>query len=120
MTEATLRALLEAFNLHDVDAIMDFFADDCTMDAPRGPDPWGRRFRGKEEVRKGVASRFRGLPDVRYSEDRHWMHGNLGVSEWLLTGTTPEGQQVRVRGCDHLEFRRGKIVRKDSYWKLVE
>jgi len=27
---------------------------------------------------------------------------------------------VRVRGCDHWEFRDGKVIRKDSYWKIVE
>src|SRR5207302_9125509 len=42
------------------------------------------------------------------------------VSEWLLTGTTPDGVQIRVRGCDHWEFRNGKGLRKDSYWKIVE
>jgi len=25
-----------------------------------------------------------------------------------------------VRGCDHWEFRDGKVMRKDSYWKIVE
>ena len=25
-----------------------------------------------------------------------------------------------VRGCDHWEFRDGKVTRKDSYWKIVE
>lgn len=33
---------------------------------------------------------------------------------------TPQGSRVPVRGCDHWEFRDGKVVRKDSYWKLVE
>lgn len=42
------------------------------------------------------------------------------VSEWLLTGATPTGSAVKVRGCDHYEFRDGKVVRKDSYWKIVE
>jgi ketosteroid isomerase-like protein len=41
-------------------------------------------------------------------------------SEWLLTGTRPDGVPVRVRGCDHYEFRDGKVVRKDAYWKIVE
>jgi ketosteroid isomerase-like protein len=44
----------------------------------------------------------------------------MGVSEWLLTGTTPDGVRVQVRGCDHWEFRDGKVIRKDSYWKIVE
>jgi ketosteroid isomerase-like protein len=120
LTTETLKAILDAFNAHDVDAIMDFFADDCSFDMPRGPEPWGQRFRGKTAVRQALASRFKGLPDVHYGEDRHWVSGDLGVSEWLLTGTTLDGGQIRVRGCDHWEFSSGKIVRKDSYWKIVE
>jgi ketosteroid isomerase-like protein len=120
MSAATLRAITDAFNAHDLDAIMEFFADDCSLDMPRGPEPWGQRFTGKQAVRKALATRFQGLPDVRYSDDRHWVNGDLGVSEWLLSGTTPEGRKVRVRGCDHWEFRDGKVVRKDSYWKIVE
>jgi ketosteroid isomerase-like protein len=67
-----------------------------------------------------LATRFKGLPDVHYSDGRHWVSGNMGVSEWLLTGTTLDGVPVRVRGCDHWEFRDGKVIRKDSYWKIVE
>ena len=117
---ASAKGLLEAFNAHDLDAIMAFFADDCSLDMPRGPHPWGQRFVGKAAVRQGLATRFEGLPDVHYSEDRHWADGNMVVSEWLLTGTRPDGERVNVRGCDHYEFRDGKVVRKDSYWKIVE
>jgi ketosteroid isomerase-like protein len=117
---AALKAIAAAFNAHDLDAIMEFFADDCSLDMPRGPDPWGKRFTGKAAVREGLAARLKGLPDVHYSDDRHWMSGNLGVSEWLLTGTMPDGTRVQVRGCDHWEFRDGKVIRKDSYWKIVE
>lgn len=120
VTEAVLEAILAAFNAHDLDAIMAFFADDCSLDMPRGREPWGTRFEGKRAVREALATRFQGLPDVRYSEDRHWVCGKFGVSEWLLTGTTPQGIAVKVRGCDHWEFRDAKVVRKDSYWKLVE
>ena len=35
----TLKAIAAAFNAHDLDAIMDFFADDCTLEMPRGPEP---------------------------------------------------------------------------------
>lgn len=117
---ATAKAILDAFNAHDLDAIMAFFADDCSLDMPRGPDPWGQRFVGKSAVRAGLATRFKGLPDVHYGEDRHWVSGNMVVSEWLLTGTRPDGERVNVRGCDHYEFRDGKVVRKDAYWKIVD
>ncbi len=49
----TVKAILDAFNAHDLDAIMEFFADDCSLDMPRGPDPWGQRFVGKVVVRRG-------------------------------------------------------------------
>lgn len=119
-TVATLQAILDAFNAHDLDTIMQFFAEDCTFDMPRGPNEWGQRYEGLANVRAALATRFTGLPDVQYTEDRHWVSGDLGVSEWLLTGTTPTGTHIRVRGCDHWEFRDGKVIRKDSYWKIVE
>jgi ketosteroid isomerase-like protein len=116
----TLERLLDAFNAHDIDAVTTFFADDCILEMPRGPDPWGRRLEGREEVREGLASRFAGIPDVHYADDRHWLVGDRGCSEWLLTGTSAGGERIAVRGCDLFEFRQGKIVRKDSYWKILE
>ena len=117
---AMLEAILDAFNRHDLDAIMAFLAEDATLDTPRGPDPWGRRFEGKAAVREGLAARFAGIPDVHYGEDRHFVSGERGVSEWLLTGTTTAGERLAVRGCDLWEFRDGLVVRKDSYWKIVD
>jgi len=70
-------------------------------------------------VRKGLATPFGGIPDVHYGEEGHWVSGDRGVSEWLLTGTSTTGQKIRVRGCDLFQFRDGKVVRKDSYWKIV-
>jgi ketosteroid isomerase-like protein len=119
-TIETLQGLVDAFNAHDLDAVMSFFADDAVLEMPRGPHPWGRRLQGREEVRSGLASRFAGIPDVHYGDDRHWVSGDRGCSEWLLTGTTTQGDRVEVRGCDLFEFKDDKIARKDSYWKLVE
>ncbi len=120
VTVETLKEIAEAFNRHDLEAIMEFFAEDCVLEMPRGPHPWGERYVGKSQVREGLATRFAGIPDVHYGEDRHWVCGNMGVSEWTLTGTTSSGDRLEVRGCDHWEFRDGKVIKKDSYWKIVE
>lgn len=120
VTVDILKQITDAFNRHDLDTIMEFFADDCSMDVPRGSAPWGTRYIGKAQVRQGIASRFAGIPDVYYGDARHWVYGNMGVSEWTLTGTTTAGVRVKVRGCDHWEFCEDKIIRKDSYWKIVE
>lgn len=120
VTEETLKSCLEAFNRHDLDEIMTFFADHAVLDMPRGRHPWGTRAQGREEVRALLATRFEGIPNVRYSDDRHFVCRDRGVSEWLLTGTTRDGREVRVRGCDLFEFDEGRITRKDSFWKIVE
>ena len=119
-TVETLQRVVDAFNAHDLDAVMSFFTDDPVLELPRGPHPWGQRFEGPEEVRAGLASRFAGIPDVHYGDDRHWVSGNRGCSEWLLIGTTAQGVRLEVRGCDLWKFDGDKIARKDSYWKLVE
>jgi steroid delta-isomerase-like uncharacterized protein len=122
VTEDVLRAVLDAFNRHDLDGILEFFADDAVFESPRGPDPWGTRFVGKEAVRAGLAKRFAGIPDVHYGNDDHFLSadGRRGVSEWTLTGTTTDGERLEVRGCDLWTFEDGRINRKDSYWKRVE
>jgi ketosteroid isomerase-like protein len=114
-----LEGLAAAFNAHDIDAIMGFFAEDCSLDLPRGPEPHGSRYVGRDEVRRGIMSRFETTPDVHYGEVENFASGSTGMSKWLLTGTTPQGDKVCVRGCDFYTFRDGKVTRKDSYWKIV-
>jgi steroid delta-isomerase-like uncharacterized protein len=119
--ETRLQAFLDAFNAHDVDAVMSFFADDCVMDMPRGPAPGGQRLVGKAQVRTGVQARLDGIPDIHYGDDRHWTCGDRGVSEWTIRGTQASGEPIEVRGCDLIEFTDdGKISRKDSFWKIVD
>lgn len=115
-----LKEFLDAFNRHDLDGIMEHFAEECDFYMPRGASPRGDHFHGKAEVREGLAKRFAGIPDVHYGDDQHWACGEIGVSEWTLTGTSASGHAIRVRGLDLLEFAQGKITRKDSFWKIVE
>ena len=119
---STLAELCRAFNAHDLDRIMAHFSDDCILEMPRGSMPWGARFEGRRKVREALATRFEGLPDVHYGNEEHFADpaANTGMSRWTLTGTTCEGKRTEVRGCDFYTFRDGKVVRKDSYWKIVE
>ena len=114
-----LRRVTDAFNRHDLDAIMSAFSDDCVFESPRGPEAWGTRFVGPAEVRNGFAARFDGLPDVHYGEDTHFACGRRGV-----VGVDPDrdhnrGERIEVRGCDLWTFdAENKISRKDSFWKI--
>lgn len=113
-----LRSITTAFDQHDLDGILVHFADDAVFDSPRGPEPWGQRFVGTTAIREAFAGRFSGIPDVRYRDDEHFVDGDRGASEWTLSGTLATGQGIEVRGCDLWTIRDGKIVRKDSYWKI--
>ena len=115
-----LREIARGFDTHDLDVIMAHFADDATFESSRGSEPWGTRFVGKDAVREAFVGRFAGIPDVRYRDDDHFVNGDRGASEWTLSGTTTGGQRIEVRGCDLWRFRDGKVVLKDSYWKLRE
>ena len=114
--------LCDAFNAHDLDRIMNYFAEDCILEMPRGHDPWGSRLEGKTKVRAALASRFQGLPDVAYNNAEHFVDeaSGTGISRWFLVGTSMDGTKTEVQGCDLYTFRNGKVIRKDSYWKIVE
>jgi ketosteroid isomerase-like protein len=107
-----LRRLCDAFNAHDLDRIMSFFADDCVLEMPRGSQPWGSRFEGKENVRKALAGRFEGLPDVHYGNEQHFIddRANTGISKWTLTGTRRDGQRIEVWVVISTHFRMGKLL----------
>ena len=115
---AMIREISKAFDEHDLDAIMAHFADDAVFEAPRGPQAWGQRFVGRDAIREAFAGRFSGIPDIRYCDDDHFVDGDRGASEWTLSGTTTTGQRIEVRGCDLWTFRDGKVVKKDSFWKI--
>jgi ketosteroid isomerase-like protein len=119
---AALNALCDAFNAHDLDRIMAHFADDCVLEMPRGSEPWGTRYAGRASVREALVGRFAGLPDVHYGDGQHFVDeaAQTGMSKWTLTGTTRDGERKHVHGCDFYTFRDGKVIAKDSYWKIVE
>ncbi len=92
-----LQALCEAFNAHDLDRVMAFFSDDCILEMPRGDQPWGSRFEGRQAVRDALATRFKGLPDVHYGNAEHFVDSTTGTgaSKWTLTGTTQQGTKKK-------------------------
>ena len=115
----TMDRLSAGFARHDVDAILDTFAEDGRFEITRGPDPWGERFQGKPAIRKALEQLFAGIADVQFVDATSWVKGDRGTSEWTCVGTTAKGRPIRVRGCDLFEFRNGLITCKDSYFKQV-
>jgi ketosteroid isomerase-like protein len=112
-----LVSFCDAFNRHDLDALMALMTEDCIFFVYGGPEQHGRRYAGREAVRSGFEEVFTTFPDGQWEEGRHWVCGDRGVSEWVFRGTRLDGTRVEVNGCDLFTFRDGKIAVKDSFRK---
>jgi ketosteroid isomerase-like protein len=112
-----LESFCDAFNRHDLDALMDHMTEDCVFDASAGPEAHGRRYVGREDVRRGFADVFATFPDGQWDEGRHLVAGDRGLSEWIFRGSKTDGTRVEVNGIDVFTFRDGKIAVKDSFRK---
>ncbi len=121
VTIEILDAIQDAFNRHDVDAILGYFHDDCQWLMARGPEaPHGRICRGRDEIGEVLRARFEIIPDMRWEDMRHWIFGSKALSEWTVQGTATTGAKLNYLGCDLWEFRAGKVAKKDTYWKYIE
>jgi ketosteroid isomerase-like protein len=116
ITAAFLDEFGDAWNRHDTDAILAMMTEDCVFQNSAGRGPHGRRSEGQAEVRKGIDKVFSSLKDVRWNDPKHFIAGNRGVTEWVMTATTPDGP-LEVEGCDIFTFRDGKVAVKNSYLK---
>ncbi|MDH3315839.1 MAG: nuclear transport factor 2 family protein [Gammaproteobacteria bacterium] len=117
VTVEFLQAFADAWNRHDVDELMSFMTDDCVFESSAGGDVCGIRYKGASEVRAGFSKAWESLPDAKWSDARHFVSGDRGVSEWIFSGTQADGKRIEVNGCDIFTFRGGKIAVKNSYRK---
>jgi steroid delta-isomerase-like uncharacterized protein len=120
-SEADMLALLDRFadawNRHDIDALMEMMTDDCVFEASAGQQIAGQRSQGQVAVRAAFAAVFDAFPDAHWADARHFVAGSRGVSEWTFSGTQKDGRRVEVNGCDLFTFSDGRIAVKNSFRK---
>jgi ketosteroid isomerase-like protein len=112
-----LQAFAEAWNRHDIEALMSFMADECSFNSSMGPDALGTHYEGREQVREGYQGFLNAFADGQWGNARHFVSGDRGVSEWTFTATAPDGSRIEANGCDIFTFRDSKIALKDSFRK---
>lgn len=117
VTVETLAAFADAWNRHDIDALMTFMTDDCVFETVSGPDAWGSRHVGQAAVRSAFESAWKNFPDAQWRDGTHFVAGDRGVSEWLFTGTAADGSRVEAKGVDVFTFRDGRIAVKNVFRK---
>ena len=116
-TRELLDALGDAFNRHDLDAIMSMMTEDCIFLTAAGDDAEGKRIVGQKAVREAFASVFSNMPDAQWSDAEHIIEGDRACTRWRFTCTTPDGAKVEKFGCDLFHLRDGKIWIKDTLRK---
>ena len=118
MTEDTLAAVNrfnDAFNRHDVDAVMAAMTEDCVFENTR-PTPDGGRFVGHAAVRAFWETFFRNSPEARFDTEEMFAADDRCVVKWRYSWVK-QGTPGHVRGVDLFRVRDGKVSEKLSYVK---
>ncbi|HZO58141.1 MAG TPA: nuclear transport factor 2 family protein [Solirubrobacterales bacterium] len=120
--EQAIERYNQAWNDHDVDAIMAMHAPDMVFhNHTAGEEAAG------EEVRGHLTSIFETWPDINFAARRLYVRDGLVVQEWTATAThtstmrrggivaEPTGREIRWDGMDVIPFEDGLVKRKDVY-----
>jgi uncharacterized protein (TIGR02246 family) len=108
------RRFLDAFNREDLDAVMDFFADDGIYEEFNG-----RRSAGKAAIRAAFVPQFTGaFGSMRFIDEDLFADAASGkvMASWRCT-LAVNGKPASWRGLDLLHFRDGKLAQKLTYAK---
>ena len=117
LTAQDLADTFDAFNRHDVDAVMKLFADDCVFYTVAGNQAHGTRIDGAEAIAKAFAGVWQAMPDAHWAHHGHFVCGDRAVSEWTFSGTQADGSRIEAEGADLFTLRDGKIVVKQALRK---
>lgn len=120
--ERAIQRYNEAWNAHDLDAIVSMHAPDMTFENHTA----GESAQG-EQVRQHIAKIFETWPDIRFQTRRLYARDGVVTQEWTATAThrntmrrgdlmaEPTGKSIEWRGVDVIPFENGLVKRKDVY-----
>jgi len=114
---AFLSAFSDAWNNHDIEALMTFISDDCVFHAAAGPGLQGNTFSGREDVKKSFEAVWTNFPDAAWLDGEHFVSGERAVSESTFCATKPDGSKIEARMVDVFTLRDGKITVKNAFRK---
>ena len=108
--EQTIARYNDAWNAHDVDAILAFHGPGMVFENHTAGD----RVEGAD-VGPHIARIFDRTPDLAFTGRRLYARDGLVVSEWTARATDGSGRRIEWDGLDVFPFENGLILRKDVY-----
>ncbi|HLM32319.1 MAG TPA: nuclear transport factor 2 family protein [Solirubrobacterales bacterium] len=120
--EAAIARYNDAWNAHDLDAVMSMHAPDMVFENHTAHE----RAEG-DAVRAHIGAIFDTWPDIRFDGRRTYCRQGLVVQEWTATAThastmrrgelvaEPTGKKISWDGLDVIPFEDGLVKRKDVY-----
>ncbi len=115
-TLATIERFNDAFNRHDVDAVMALMTDDVVFENT-SPPPDGERHEGQAAVRAFWESFFAGSPRAHFAAEDIFAAGDRCTVRWLYRFDADDPETGHVRGVDVFRVQDGKVAEKLSYVK---
>ncbi|MCK6531871.1 MAG: ester cyclase [Polyangiaceae bacterium] len=121
--EAVIARYNDAWNRHDVEAIVALHTDDSVFENHTS----GGLAVGKDAIRALITGVFSTFPDLHFETRRAHVRDDLVVQEWTATAThdrpvmragkplPPSGRTLSWKGMDIIPMRGGLVARKDVY-----
>lgn len=110
-TLTTIERFNEAFNQHDVDAVMALMTEDVVFENT-SPAPDGERYEGQEAVRDFWERFFASSPHAHFEAEDVYAAGDRCTVRWRY-----RWGDGHIRGVDCFRVRDGKVAEKLSYVK---
>jgi len=114
-TRAVIERFNEAFNRHDVEAVMKLMTADCIFENTN-PPPDGARLVGAVEVRAYWQKFFAANPDAHFEVEDIIVVDDRCVIRWIYH-KTKDGKPWHLRGVDVFRVENGKVAEKLAYVK---
>ena len=120
--EETIARYNQAWNDHDLDAIMAMHASDMVFENHTA----GETAQGAE-VREHIGAIFATWPDIHFETRRLYVRDGMVTQEWTASAThsntmrrgdlvaEPTGKKIEWRGIDVIPYENGLVKRKDVY-----
>ena len=121
--EKVIAAYGEAWNSHNVEAILAMHTEDSVFENHTS----GGAGVGKDAIREILKGVFAAFPDIRFDARRTYVRDGVVTQEWTATGTLaipytkgnttvqPTGKKVSWNGVDVIPFAGNLVARKDVY-----